>query len=64
MRECEQQASQEAPEIIAWLEFKGIAQARDVVTQILSGSRVEWPFLAVRWQTVGYFSWTELPAGQ
>ncbi|MGO8899658.1 MAG: hypothetical protein ACLQU5_15115 [Isosphaeraceae bacterium] len=59
MQQSEQQASQEAPEIIAWLESKGIAEARDVVAQILSGGRVEWPFLAVKWQTVGYFSWTE-----
>jgi hypothetical protein len=58
MQKIEEQAMLEANDIINWLQFKGIGEARNVALQLLSGQRIEWPFMALKWQTVGYFSQT------
>lgn len=56
MNRIQQQSRLEAQDIINWLQQKGLSEAQNVVWMLLSGQRIEWPFMAVKWQTVGYFS--------
>jgi hypothetical protein len=56
MAQAESHALQELRPIVAWMERKGLGEAETVARQLLSGQRVELPYLAVKWQTVGYFS--------
>lgn len=56
MRQISSQSTKEGMAIINWLEKKGVSNARNIAANILSGRRLEYPFLAVKWQTVGYFN--------
>jgi hypothetical protein len=54
MYEVSSEAMKEISALTRWLENKGIDEAQATAEQILSGRRVNWPFLAVYWQTIKY----------
>ncbi len=56
IRESQNMSMKEAAEIGGWLQQKGIRESTAVVRSILSGERVDWPYLAVKWQAVPYYS--------
>ena len=56
LRESQNMSMKEAAEIGVWLQAKGIRESAAVVRSILSGERVDWPYLAVKWQVVSYYS--------
>ncbi len=56
MAEVSQEAMRELTALTAWLRAKGEREAEATARAILTGRRVDFPFLALKWQTVGYFS--------
>ncbi len=58
MREISHKALEELNSLTAWLQRKGVMEAVSVARLLLEGQRVDWPFLAVKWQTVNYESRT------
>ncbi len=49
-------AMHEVNEVTAWLALKGVSEAAATARAILNGQQVDWPFLAVKWQPVKYYT--------
>ncbi|MBI4964562.1 MAG: hypothetical protein HY913_14890 [Desulfomonile tiedjei] len=60
MKEVQRKSLQEADEVGRWLQQKGVQNGFAVAEQLLSGRKANWPFLSVKWQTVGFYSQKKL----
>ena len=58
MKEVKRESFREFSNLASWLSSRGVSDAKSVATQLLSGEKVGWPYMTVKWQTVGYYSRT------
>ena len=56
MAEVSRESLAELDAVAGWLRAEGRREAEATARAILTGRRVDWPFVALTWQTVGYFS--------
>lgn len=63
LQECKTEALKEAKEVGAWLQKKGAREAQGAARAMLTGEKITWPYLAIKWQTVGYWSRKKIAGG-
>jgi hypothetical protein len=63
LQKAEDVALHEVNEVTAWLVLKGVSEAAATAKAILTGQKVDWPFLAVKWQPVHYFTDIQVVGG-
>jgi hypothetical protein len=49
--------------VAARLALKGVSEAAATAKAILTGKKVDWPFLAVKWQPMHYFTDIQVVGG-
>jgi len=54
LAEVQSESMKELSAITIWLEAKGIENAESVAKKILTGEKVDWPFIKVEWQSIKY----------
>lgn len=60
MKQVQKKALEEGVQVRDWLQKRGLQQAKETAIALLSGNHVEFPYMALKWQTVKYESRVEV----